>query len=71
METFQKNELFKNTNMKRTIFLLATAVLTLASCGKSDDNPTPNNPENPKTTEVKRIKEVKITYLKREYVNRR
>ena len=54
--------------MKRTIFLLATAVLTLASCGKSDDNPTPNNPENPKTTEVKRIKEVKITYLKREYV---
>lgn len=54
--------------MKRAIFLLATAVLTLASCGKSDDNPTPNNPENPKTTEVKRIKEVKITYLKREYV---
>ena len=54
--------------MKRTIFLLATAVLTLTSCGKSDDNPTPNNPENPKTTEVKRIKEVKITYLKREYV---
>ena len=54
--------------MKRTIFLVATAVLTLASCGKSDDNPTTNNPENPKTTEVKRIKEVKITYLKREYV---
>jgi len=54
--------------MKRVIFLVATAVLTLASCGKSDDNPTPNNPENPKTTEVKRIKEVKITYLKREYV---
>ena len=51
--------------MKRTIFLLATAVLTLASCGKSDDNPTPNNPEPPKTTEVKRIKEVKITYLDR------
>ena len=42
--------------MKRTIFLLATAVLTLASCGKSDDNPTPNNPENPKTTEVKELK---------------
>ena len=54
--------------MKRTIFLLATAVLTLASCGKSDDNPTPNNPENPKTTEVKKIKEVKITYLKRDYI---
>ena len=56
--------------MKRTIFLLATAVLTLASCGKSDDNPTPDNPipDNltpPKTTEVKRIKEVKITYLNR------
>ena len=51
--------------MKRTIFLVATAVLTLASCGKSDDNPTPDNPEPPKTTEVKRIKEVKITYLDR------
>ena len=59
--------------MKRTIFLLATAVLTLASCGKSDDNPTPDNPtpDNPtppKTTEVKRIKEVKIIYLKRDYI---
>ena len=56
--------------MKRVIFLVATAVLTLASCGKSDDNPTPDNPtpDNPtppKTTEVKRIKEVKITYLNR------
>ena len=51
--------------MKRVIFLVATAVLTLASCGKSDDNPTPNNPEPPKTTAVKRIKEVKITYLNR------
>ena len=63
--------------MKKALFLVATAVLTLASCGKSDDNPTttdnpntpiPNNPEPPKTTEVKRIKEVKITYLKRDYV---
>ena len=59
--------------MKRVIFLVATAVLTLASCGKSDDNPTPDNPtpDNPtppKTTEVKRIKEVKITYLKRDYI---
>ena len=60
--------------MKKALFLVATAVLTLASCGKSDDNPTtpdnpntprPNNPEPPKTTEVKRIKEVKITYLDR------
>ena len=60
--------------MKKALFLVATAVLTLASCGKSDDNPTtpdnpntpiPNNPEPPKTTEVKRIKEVKITYLNR------
>ena len=59
--------------MKKALFLVATAVLTLASCGKSDDNPTPNNPNNPtpnnpeipKTTEVKRIKEVKITYLDR------
>ena len=60
--------------MKKALFLVATAVLTLASCGKSDDNPTtpdnpntpiPNNPEPPKTTEVKRIKEVKIIYLDR------
>ena len=59
--------------MKKALFLVATAVLTLASCGKSDDNPTPNNPNKPtpnnpepaKTTEVKRIKEVKITYLDR------
>ena len=51
--------------MKKALFLVATAVLTLVSCGKSDDNPTPNNPEPPKTTEVKRIKEVKITYLDR------
>ena len=51
--------------MKKALFLVATAVLTLASCGKSDDNPTPDNPEPPKTTEVKRIKEVKITYLDR------
>ena len=59
--------------MKKALFLVATAVLTLASCGKSDDNPTPdnpnnptpNNPEPPKTTAVKRIKEVKITYLNR------
>ena len=56
--------------MKKALFLVATAVLTLASCGKSDDNPTPDNPipDNPtppKTTEVKRIKEVKITYLDR------
>ncbi|EKY16141.1 hypothetical protein [Capnocytophaga sp. oral taxon 324] len=59
--------------MKKALFLVATAVLTLASCGKSDDTPTPNNPntqtpnnpEPPKTTEVKRIKEVKITYLDR------
>ena len=51
--------------MKKALFLVATAVLTLASCGKSDDNPIPNNPEIPKTTEVKRIKEVKITYLDR------
>lgn len=60
--------------MKRAIFLLATAVLTLASCGKSDDNPTPNNPENPKTTEVKRIKEVKINLFEKRicpFVNRR
>ena len=59
--------------MKKALFLVATAVLTLVSCGKSDDNPTPDNPNNPtpdnptppKTTEVKRIKEVKITYLDR------
>ena len=59
--------------MKKALFLVATAVLTLVSCGKSDDNPTPDNPNNPtpdnptppKTTEVKRIKEVKITYLNR------
>ena len=54
--------------MKKALFLVATAVLTLVACGKSDDNPTPDNPEPPKTTEVKRIKEVKITYLKRDYV---
>ena len=59
--------------MKKALFLVATAVLTLVACGKSDDNPTPDNPipDNPtppKTTEVKRIKEVKITYLKRDYV---
>ena len=56
--------------MKKALFLVATAVLTLVSCGKSNDNPTPDNPipDNPtppKTTEVKRIKEVKITYLNR------
>ena len=56
--------------MKKALFLVATAVLTLVACGKSDDNPTPDNPipDNltpPKTTEVKRIKEVKITYLNR------
>lgn len=56
--------------MKKALFLVATAVLTLVSCGKSDDNPTPDNPipDNPtppKTTEVKRIKELKITYLDR------
>ena len=56
--------------MKKALFLVATAVLTLVACGKSDDNPTPDNPipDNPtppKTTEVKRIKEVKITYLDR------
>jgi len=56
--------------MKKALFLVATAILTLVSCGKSDDNPTPDNPipDNPtppKTTEVKRIKEVKITYLNR------
>ena len=59
--------------MKKALFLVATAVLTLVSCGKSDDNPTPDNPNNPtpdnptppKTTEVKRIKEVKITYVNR------
>ena len=56
--------------MKKALFLVATAVLTLVSCGKSDDNPTPDNPipDNPtppKTPEVKRIKEVKITYLDR------
>ena len=59
--------------MKKALFLVATAVLTLVSCGKSDDNPTPDNPNNPtpdnptppKTTEVKRIKELKITYLNR------
>ena len=59
--------------MKKALFLVATAILTLVSCGKSDDNPTPDNPNNPtpdnptppKTTEVKRIKEVKITYLDR------
>ena len=64
----------KISTMKKALFLVATAVLTLASCGKSDDNPTtpdnpntpiPNNPEPPKTTVVKRIKEVKITYLDR------
>ena len=62
--------------MKNAFFLVATAVLTLVYCGKSDDNltpdnpnnPTPDNPTPPKTTEVKRIKEVKITYLKRDYV---
>ena len=63
----------KLSTMKKALFLVATAVLTLVSCGKSDDNPTPDNPipDNPtppKTTEVKRIKEVKITYLKRDYV---
>ena len=56
--------------MKKALFLVATAILTLVSCGKSDDNPTPDNPipDNPtppKTTAVKRIKEVKITYLNR------
>lgn len=56
--------------MKKALFLVATAVLTLASCGKSDDtptpdNPTPDNPTPPKTTVLKRIKEVKITYLDR------
>ena len=60
----------KLSTMKKALFLVATAILTLASCGKSDDNPTPDNPipDNPtppKTTEVKRIKEVKITYLNR------
>ena len=63
----------KLSTMKKALFLVATAVLTLVSCGKSDDNPTPDNPNNPtpdnptppKTTEVKRIKEVKITYLSR------
>ena len=63
----------KISTMKKALFLVATAVLTLASCGKSDDNPTPdnpnnptpNNPEPPKTTVVKRVKEVKITYLDR------
>jgi len=60
----------KLSTMKKALFLVATAVLTLVSCGKSDDNPTPDNPipDNPtppKTTEVKRIKEVKITYLNR------
>ena len=60
----------KISTMKKALFLVATAVLTLASCGKSDDNPTPDNPtpDNPtppKTTEIKRIKEVKITYLDR------
>ena len=63
----------KLSTMKKALFLVATAVLTLVSCGKSNDNPTPDNPipDNPtppKTTEVKRIKEVKITYLKRDYV---
>jgi len=55
----------KLSTMKKALFLVATAVLTLVACGKSDDNPTPNNPEPPKTTKVKRIKEVKITYLNR------
>ena len=60
----------KISTMKKALFLVATAVLTLASCGKSDDtptpdNPTPDNPTPPKTTVVKRIKEVKITYLDR------
>jgi len=60
----------KLSTMKKALFLVATAVLTLVACGKSDDNPTPDNPipDNltpPKTTEVKRIKEVKITYLNR------
>lgn len=60
----------KLSTMKKALFLVATAILTLVSCGKSDDNPTPDNPipDNPtppKTTEVKRIKEVKITYLNR------
>ena len=58
----------KLSTMKKALFLVATAVLTLVACGKSDDNPTPDNPTPPKTTEVKRIKEVKITYLKRDYV---
>ena len=56
--------------MKKALFLVATAVLTLVSCGKSDDNltpdnPIPDNPTPPKTTEVKRIKGVKIIYLDR------
>ena len=55
----------KLSTMKKALFLVATAVLTLVACGKSNDNPTPDNPEPPKTTEVKRIKEVKITYLNR------
>ena len=55
----------KLSTIKKALFLLATAFLTLVACGKSDDNPTPNNPEPPKTTKVKRIKEVKITYLNR------
>ena len=57
--------------MKKALFLVATAVLTLVACGKSDDNPTPNNPKPSKTTEVKRIKEVKITYVKITYLNRK
>ena len=56
--------------MKKALFLVATAVLTLVSCGKSDDNLTPDNtitdnPTPPKTTDVKRIKGVKIIYLDR------
>jgi len=58
------------STMKKALFLVATAVLTLVSCGKSDDNltpdnPIPDNPTPPKTTEVKRIKGVKIIYLDR------
>ena len=55
--------------MKKALFLVATAVLTLVSCGKSDDNPTPDNPtpDNPtppKTTEVKRMIYHKVWLLK-------
>ena len=50
--------------MKKILTLALIAVITLASCGKSDDSPTPNNIEN---QELKKIKEVQIAFLQENY----